>query len=280
MVKTQDILALVESHLIDSHRQSLMSPWIHVSSGQTISIDNSRESPFKVGEKISFSVSLAKDSWNLKGTLSVRQMSDIRILPFKSSAISDRQSTMEVPLVAQAECHFKNTEPLPLEHGFALATLQPGQPNDVLLIAIELRLATNEPSPISIRDSLNQFEVAKTDKRDTSPWLMILGPITKGYSSIIKAPSHGEILRIAEQSAQWHKLRKQLDSLGPDRKIDIQVTCTPLGEICDPPKFVPLIGEAKLYHEYYRCTLSLQDVSITIYVDHQHYHLMASASGV
>ena len=111
----------------------------------------------------------------------------------------------------------------------------------------------------------------------------ILGPITTGDNASIAALSDNEVLRALDKipggNLPWVHERK---------RFDVSIVKEEIAEFVDPPRFVPMLGDAQLHHTHYKCTVYCREradvawpvphtteegIKQVVYIDHCHFHV-------
>ena len=116
----------------------------------------------------------------------------------------------------------------------------------------------------------------------------VIGPTTEGGAPIaLDPPSDDEVLQALEKSPST---RGGIPLAFEKHRNNLKIVKEKIADYVDPPRFVPLIGMAKLHHAHYKCTLYLSErtnngwpapytleekaASEVIYIDHNHFHIV------
>ena len=100
--------------------------------------------------------------------------------------------------------------------------------------------------------------------------IRISGPTRQGaqINFALEPPSDAEMIRPFEGTNDGRKISFENVASVVKEKI---------ADYVDATKFIPLIGNTRLRHSVYKCSLFLKsdpDIPIVFYVDHQHFHMM------
>lgn len=121
----------------------------------------------------------------------------------------------------------------------------------------------------------------------------ILGPVTKGGPvRALDPPSDDEIMRALERA---RPVQGGLPFLHEVQRNNVRIVRDKIADYIDPVRFVPLIGPAQLHHAHYKCTVYFEEVTRvgwptphtlrnldtveTIYIDHNHFHMVGDVNG-
>jgi len=119
----------------------------------------------------------------------------------------------------------------------------------------------------------------------------ILGPTTAGGPPVaLDPPSDDEVMRALERAKP---VGGGVPLLFETQRNDVRIIKEKIADYTDPPRFVPLIGPAQLHHAHYKCTIYYSERQIvgypvphtledkesveTIYIDHNHFHMVGNA---
>lgn len=116
----------------------------------------------------------------------------------------------------------------------------------------------------------------------------ILGPTTAGGPAVaLDPPSDDEVMRALEKA---RPVGGGVPLLFETQRNNVRIIKEKIADYTDPPRFVPLIGPAQLHHAHYKCTIYFSEERIvgypvphtledresveTIYIDHNHFHMV------
>lgn len=92
----------------------------------------------------------------------------------------------------------------------------------------------------------------------------VIGPITAGKNSKIRALSDDEVMQVLLDKSYFKV----------EEGMDYRIVKEKIADYVDPSRFIPLIGDASLHHQHYKCTVydSTGKVAEVTYIDHNHFH--------
>ncbi|MCA9137678.1 MAG: hypothetical protein KDB00_12995 [Planctomycetales bacterium] len=156
------------------------------------------------------------------------------------------------------------------------------------MIHCDLRNATSNPSanPLIQADDVIVSNALSPESQSphirpvkpTYSRIPILGATTQGGSPVAgNPPTDTEILSALKEAVPS---RRVVDVIR--KGADTRIVKEKIADYIDPPRFYPLIGPAHLHHAHYKCTIYFNATggeSVTsevVYIDHNHFHLIAS----
>ena len=121
----------------------------------------------------------------------------------------------------------------------------------------------------------------------------ILGPTTAGGPpQALDPPTPAEVMAALNGA---NGVAGGLPFLDEVQQNNVRVTVELIADYMDPPRKYPLIGVAQLHHAHYKCTIFYTEVtrvgwpiphtltdeehSEVIYIDHNHFHMVAGDGG-
>ena len=141
--------------------------------------------------------------------------------------------------------------------------------------------------PIPVSPYFQDQEELEFHNHERYERVPIIGPITAGDTAIaLDPPSDDEVIQALEKA---RPTRGGVPLLNEKHRNNVQIVKEKIADYVDPPRFIPLIGMAKLHHAHYKCTIyfsertingwpvpyTLEDkeASEVIYIDHNHFHM-------
>lgn len=140
--------------------------------------------------------------------------------------------------------------------------------------------------PIPISPYLQDNEERDFHIHERYARVPILGPTTSGPTVALDPPSDDEVM-VALENAR--PVRGGIPLLHEKQRNNVRIVKEKIADYIDPPRFIPLIGYAKLHHAHYKCTVYFSERTINgwpvpytledkeamevIYVDHNHFHM-------
>lgn len=189
---------------------------------------------------------------------------------FKSKAIS-REMVSTIILVECSQVttgevisdgeEYAAPQASPVEQSYRLEPL-PAAPSATVVPAVGKPLPLLKSSSKSKTSKPVLVDEVRHERYERFP---LMGPITSGKSDKIDLPTDREVLQVLENNSNFEA------KAGVDYKIVKQK----IADYIDPPRFVPLIGNAALRHQHYKCTIyeGSENVVEVAYIDHKHFHM-------
>ena len=140
-------------------------------------------------------------------------------------------------------------------------------------------------SPLPLKPLASNKRVSLNER------IPIMGPLTSGGPAIAQPLRDDEVLRA------WAEARptRVMPLLEQVQLNNVRIVKDKIADYIDPPRDVPLIGNAQLHHAHYKCTIYFDEVKRVglllprtnqntggievIYVDHNHYHMLDNEDG-
>lgn len=307
----QALAAMLATIHSNPKSNDMMCPKVAMFNGTQASIRDSIERPFVVGMQamksgdkeaqqpvvrlipsgmsLQLRPELQDDKLSLQCSIELSKIEDVGTFSYRRTGqAAGAGVTLQVPRVAATSIQCQ-AEAMASGESFVIATPRPGMMNEVVVVVVTPRKM--EPKADATSALQNAMEKAKATaatpgpKYNATSRIPIIGPITvKGEAVALDPPSDDEIIQALKKIPSGRLLAEQSKE-GPKQKFEI--VREKIADYLDPQEFVPLIGDARLHHAHYKCTVYIESADKTVeqkqiapcivYIDHQHFHLIGGA---
>lgn len=141
--------------------------------------------------------------------------------------------------------------------------------------------------PIPVSPYFQEQEELEFHNHERYERVPIIGPTTASGDPIaLDPPSDDEVMQALEKA---RPVRGGIPLLHEKQRNNVQIVKEKIADYTDPPRFIPLIGMARLHHAHYKCTVYFSERTINgwpvpytledkesvevLYIDHNHFHM-------